>query len=157
MRGWSFSEEAALAKTVWGRRARTILAAARRAGNIFAHFAFAAAGEEGEEIGVAVFLAQDGKTRGHGMPDKLGVESRLFVEFFFEGKDAEHAVEPAGQAGQTGAIPGPDLGTDVVKEFEARAVWLQGFGQAEVKAGVIDEEDGVGFSRAMRSRAWSNF
>jgi hypothetical protein len=31
------------------------------------------------------------------------------------------------------------------KEFEAGAVRLQGSGQAEVEAGVINEEDGVGF------------
>ena len=111
----------------------------------FAHFAFAAAGQEREEIRIARFVAENFQLRRHGVSDKIGVETGFFVEIFFEGKDAEHAVEPASHAGNTGAVPSPDLRTYVVEEFQARAVRLQSFGHAEVEAGVVDKQDGIGF------------
>ena len=113
-------------------------------GENFTYFAFPAAGEEGEEVGVALTVAEDVEACGHGVSDEIGVQSGFFVEFFFEREDAEHAVEPAGHAGEAGAIPSPDLGADVVEQLELGAVRLEGFGQAKVEAGVIDEEDGVG-------------
>ena len=114
-------------------------------GENLAHFAFAAAGQEREEIRVARFVAENFQLRGHGMTDKIRMKAGFFVEIFFERKDAEHAVEPAGHAGNAGAVPGPDLGTDVVEELSVRALRLQRFGQTQVEAGVIDEENGIGF------------
>ena len=81
----------------------------------------------------------------HGMAAELGGEAAGFVEGFFEGEDADHEVEDAGHDLDAAFFPGPDLGADVVDELAGVAVFTEGFGDAEVEAGVVDEDDGVGF------------
>ncbi len=115
-------------------------------GEVFGDFAAAAAGEETDEERVAAF----GETAGAVPCDERvagedGGEPAAFIEFFFEGEDAEHEVEETRHFGDAAAVPCPDLGADVVDDAAGEAGFAEGGGEAEIEARVVDEDDGVGF------------
>ncbi len=107
-----------------------------------ADLVFAAAGEPADEVGFAgVGAAELGGAIDHGVTTELGGEAAGFVEGFFEREDANHQVEDAGHDLDAAFFPGPDLGADVVDEFAGVTAFAEGFGDAEVEAGVVDEDD----------------
>lgn len=128
---------------------------------MFFDFADAAAGEE-EESG---FFLEGSEAFLFG---RIAIDERMADEFdfevwfagrvpgFFEWKDCEHEVDVAGDLVDAGFVPSPDLGGDVIDDFWGpifarfaagiqRANFLfERFGEAEIEAGVIDEDDVVG-------------
>lgn len=107
--------------------------------------AAAAAGKEADEVGFAGEVEAAGLVVFHeGVAAEDGGQADAFVEVFFEGKDADHEVEPLRHFGDAAAVPGPDLGADVINEAAAEASAAQGGGEPQVEARVVDEDDGAG-------------
>lgn len=107
--------------------------------------AAAAAGKEADEVGFAGKVEAAGLVVFHeGVAAEDGGQADAFVEGFFEGKDADHEVEPLRHFGDAAAVPGPNLGADVVDEAAAKAGAAQGGGEPQVEARVVDEDDGAG-------------
>ena len=110
-----------------------------------ADLVFATAGEPADEVGFAgVGVAELGSAIDHGVAAELGGEAAGFVKGFFEREDADHEVEDLGHDLDAAFFPGPDLGADVVDEFAGVTAFAEGFGDAEIESGVVDEDDGGG-------------
>ena len=84
------------------------------------HLARATAGKQTNETGIARRVrALRGEILNHRMPDEDRAQTGLLVEFGLEGEDAEHQVKPARHLRDAAAVPGPDLGADVIDNFPA--------------------------------------
>jgi hypothetical protein len=81
------------------------------------------------------------------MADEDRSQSALVVEIDLERKDAEHQVEPARHLFDSAAVPGPDLGTDVVNDFLRRRSLSESARQAQIESRVINQQYGVRFTR----------
>ena len=64
------------------------------------------------------------------------------VEVLFERQDIAEAVEVAAHGFDASFLPGPELRGDIVDVFEA--VFVGELCNAEIKARVVDEDNGVG-------------
>ena len=110
------------------------------------HFAQSAARKKTDEIGIAPFAsAALRQILDHWMADENGAEAGGIIELSLEGKDAEHEVEVTRHLGDAAAVPGPDLGTDVVNDFQGRRALPQNAREPEIEPGIIDQDDSVGF------------
>lgn len=76
------------------------------------------------------------------MAHEDGAEGGVLEDVHFEGENDHEGVEDGGHLGNAGAVPSPDLRGDVVVDGNGEGVG--GLGEAEVEAGVVDEEEGVG-------------
>src|SRR4029079_12086169 len=84
------------------------------------HLARPAAGKQTNETGIAHSIrALRGEVLNHRMPDEDCAQTGLLVELSLEGEDAEHQVKPARHLRDAAAVPGPDLGADVIDDFPA--------------------------------------
>ena len=82
--------------------------------------------------------------RHQRMPREFRVQSESLIEFLFEGKDAQHEIQPFGHLGNPPAMPCPHLRTDVINDFTAKSPRPQGLGETQVEARVVDQHHGVG-------------
>ena len=76
------------------------------------------------------------------MADISNLHAVAGVEVFFEGEDDEYAVCYAADFFDAFFFPGPDLGGDVVKDFQA--LFFGPVGDAQVEAGEVYEDEGIG-------------
>lgn len=89
---------------------------------------------------VLVVAAVDGVDEG--VAGVLGLEAVAGVEVDLEGEDNVHLVDEALDGVDAAGVPCPYFWGDVVEYFDAAA--LEGGGEAEVEAAVVDEDEGVG-------------
>src|SRR5689334_13206588 len=76
------------------------------------------------------------------MADKASAQTGLVVKLGFEREDTEHQIDRASHMNDAPAMPRPDLRADVVNDFLSAFSTTQCSGQAQIKTGIIDEQDG---------------
>ena len=75
------------------------------------------------------------------------LQAGRIVEWRFEREDADHQIEPARHLRNATAIPCPHLRADVIDDLCLRPRASQRFREAQIEAGIIDEEDRIGIER----------
>src|SRR5437016_449109 len=79
------------------------------------------------------------------MTDEAGAQSGLIVEVGFEGKNAQHEIQPARHLGNPSTIPSPDLRTNVVDDFARSPFPMERADEAQIETGIVDQHDRIGF------------
>jgi len=78
--------------------------------------------------------------------DVLGLDAHTFVELFFKRQDHQHSVDVTAQGPNPISSPGPNLGTDVVNDFEAFT--MKGFREPHIEVRPINQDNRGRTSRA---------
>src|ERR1700758_2349899 len=78
----------------------------------------------------------------HRMADEFCFQSAGLIKRFFKWKDAHHEVKEFRHARHTPPVPGPDLRTDIIDEFPAKAFAAQIGGKAQIEARIVDKNHG---------------
>src|ERR1041385_6470215 len=80
------------------------------------------------------------------MADKGRAQSALIVEIGFEGKDAEHQIEPARHLFNPPPVPRPDLRTDAVDNLLRGRIFSLSACEPQSESPVIDQAVSVRFA-----------
>ena len=113
---------------------------------MFLDLGLAAAGQQRDEIGIRLGNLNFADAVEHGMADPLDVEFRrdLGEPRFLERKNGQEQIDVALHGLDAARPRGPDLRADVVDDARAGQVAAQLWREAEIEAGAVDQDDGIG-------------